>query len=347
MKAACYGFGGQTGGGTTDPAALREYAPGVGQIYSLQNIANSAYSAFQASLREVSGPLTLGVAYTYSHSIDDASDRSDATFVNSFDIKSNRASSSFDERHLLHISYMYELPIWRGVQGLLYRFPKDPGKGWKSDKAPSNFGADRITKYALDGWQLSGITSFESGIPFTVVNGGSGSGTNGISALDNAGVFNGVGSGSYPDRVTSVSLHKKIPVAGNNGSSVGPLLLNPAAFAAPQGLTFGTAGRNSMNNPHRLNFDTALQKTFGVTERANLIFRAEAFNVFNNTQFRIYDPTLGNQPQNTASCYSDSAASGYTAAGDANTNCMTGSSFLHPVDAHRPRTIQFGMKLAF
>ncbi len=347
MKAACYGFGGASGGGATDPASLREYAPGMGQIYSLQNIANSAYSAFQASLREVSGPFTLGVAYTYSHSIDDASDRSDATFVNSFDIKSNRASSAFDERHLLHISYMYELPILKGIQGLLDWFPKDPAKDWKSGKTPSRFSGARIAKYVLGGWELSGLTSFESGIPFTVVNGGSGTGMNGISALDNAGVYNGVGSGSYPDRVASVSLHRNIPVAGNNGSSVGPLLLNPGAFAAPQGLTFGNTGRNSLNNPHRLNFDAALQKTFGITERANLMFRAEAFNVFNNTQFRIFDPTLGNQPENTASCYSALATSGYSAAGDATTNCLSGSSFLHPVDAHRPRTIQFGMKLAF
>jgi hypothetical protein len=347
MEAACYGFGGITGGGTTDPAALREYAPGMGQIYSLQNVANSAYSAFQVSLREVSGPFTLGVAYTYSHSIDDASDRSDATFVNSFDLRSNRASSAFDERHLLHVNYIYELPILRGFRSLLDWLPRDPGKDWKSDKPPSSFGSDRIARYVLAGWQLSGLTSFESGIPFTVVNGGSGTGSNGISALDNAGVYNGVGSGSYPDRVASVSLHRNIPTAGNNGSSVGPLLLNPGGFAAPQGLTFGTGGRNSLNNPHRLNFDAALQKTFEVTERAHLEFRAEAFNVFNKTQFRIYDPTLGNQPQNTASCYSDSATSGYSAAGDANTNCLTGSSFLHPVDAHRPRTIQFGMKLAF
>jgi hypothetical protein len=344
MKAACFGYGGSQGGGSADPASFREYAPGMGQIYSLQNVANSAYNAFQAALREASGPFTLGVAYTYSHSLDNASDRSDATFVNSFDLKSNRASSAFDERHLLHVSYMYDLPILRAVRGFMdARGDKESQKS----REPSTFGQGRVLKTMFDGWQLSGLTTFESGIPFTVVNGGSGTGNTGVSVLDNAGVYNGLGSGSYPDRVASVSLHKKIPAGGNNGSSVGPLLLNPGAFAAPQGLTFGNAGRNSLNNPHRLNFDSALQKTFGITERTNLMFRAEAFNVFNNTQFRIYDPTLGNQPENTVSCYSGSAASGYSAAGDANTNCLTGSSFLHPVDAHRPRTIQFGMKLAF
>ena len=55
--------------------------------------------------------LTLGVSYTYSHSIDDASDRSDPVLVNSYDLRENRASSNFDERHLVNISYVYQLPL--------------------------------------------------------------------------------------------------------------------------------------------------------------------------------------------------------------------------------------------
>jgi hypothetical protein len=124
------------------------------------------------------------------------------------------------------------------------------------------------------------------------------------------------------------------------------LLLNPAAFIAPRGLTFGNAGRNSLNNPHRWNMDVSLLKHFAVTERAKFEFRAEAFNVFNVTQFRIYDPTLGNQAQNTVSCYAGPVAY-YSAAGGDGTDCLTGSSFLHPVDAHRPRTLQFALKMAF
>jgi len=348
MEAACFGYGGTQGGGTVDPASLREYAPGIGQIYSLQNVANSAYNAFQASVREVSGPFTLGVAYTYSHSIDDASDRSDATFVNSFDLKSNRASSAFDQRHLLHISYLYNLPLFQAAQHFLGTINRNPDPDAHAENRPSySYLNSGFYKILLDHWQLSGITVFESGIPFTVVNGGSGTGLDGVSVLDNAGVDNGLGSGSYPDRVESVSAHRNMPKAGDTGASVGPLLLNPGVFAAPRGLTFGDAGRNSLNNPHRLNFDMALQKNFAVAERAHLEFRAEAFNIFNMTQFRIYDPTLGNQPENTVSCYSNSATSGYSAAGDGSTNCLSGASLLHPVDAHRPRTMQLGLKLAF
>jgi len=194
----------------------------------------------------------------------------------------------------------------------------------------------------LDGWQLSGLTIFETGIPFTVVNNGS---PTGISALDNAGVANGVGSGSYPD-LSGISAKSRRPTGGDNSKSVGPLLLNPAAFVAPRGLTFGNAGRNDLNNPRRWNSDMAILKHFPVYERVNAEFRAEAFNVFNTTQFRIYDPTLGNQAQNEVSCYGGYNAY-YSAAGGDGTDCLTGSSFLHPVDAHRPRTIQFALKLIF
>jgi hypothetical protein len=132
-------------------------------------------------------------------------------------------------------------------------------------------------------------------------------------------------------------------------------LYNPAAFVAPQGLTFGDAGRNFLNNPHRLNFDLTGLKNFKITEGSNLEFRVEAFNVFNHTEFRIFNPNLGNGANNTISCYAGalsnySAVGGYTISGSGQpipVDCTTGSSFLHPIDAHRPRTIQLGLKYSF
>jgi len=334
LVAACYASSPQS---PSSPNGLRTYAPGIGEIHSLQNVANSSYHAFQVTLRKVQGPLTLGVAYTYSHSIDNASDRSDATFVNSFNIKENRASSSFDQRHLLHISYIYDLPLLKFFDTFLHA--ADDANAPESRTA---WQTSKVINGVLDGWQLSGLTIIETGIPFTVVNNGS---PTGISALDNAGVANGVGSGSYPD-LSGISAHSRKPAGGNNSKSFGPLLLNPGAFVAPRGLTFGNAGRNSLNNPRRWNSDMAILKHFPVYERVNAEFRAEAFNVFNTTQFRIYDPTLGNQAQNEVSCYGGYTAY-YSAAGGEGTDCLTGSSFLHPVDAHRPRTIQFALKLIF
>jgi hypothetical protein len=341
MVAACYAAIGSTYTSSSiyglSPNSLRTYASGIGEIHSLQNVANSSYNAFQATLRKVQGPLTLGVAYTYSHSLDNASDRSDATFVNSFNLKGNRASSSFDQRHLLHVSYIYDLPLLKFFDTFLHSVDDA-----NTPESRASWQNSHVVKAVLDGWQLSGLTIFETGIPFTVVNNGS---PTGISALDNAGVANGVGSGSYPD-LSGISAHSRKPAGGNNSKSVGPLLLNPGAFVAPRGLTFGNAGRNSLNNPRRWNSDMAMLKHFPVYERVNAEFRAEAFNVFNTTQFRIYDPTLGNQAQNEVSCYGGWGAY-YSAAGGDGTDCLTGSSFLHPVDAHRPRTIQFALKLIF
>jgi hypothetical protein len=342
LVAACYAAVGSiytsaTQGYGLSPNSLRTYAPGIGEIHSLQNVANSSYNAFQATLRKVQGPLTLGVAYTYSHSLDNASDRSDATFVNSFNLKGNRASSNFDQRHLLHISYIYDLPLLKFFDAFLHA-----ADDANTPESRASWQTSHVVKAVLDGWQLSGLTIFETGIPFTVVNNGS---PTGISALDNAGVANGVGSGSYPD-LSGISAHSRKPSGGNNSKSFGPLLLNPAAFVAPRGLTFGNAGRNDLNNPRRWNSDMAILKHFPVYERVNAEFRAEAFNVFNTTQFRIYDPTLGNQAQNEVSCYSGWRAY-YSAAGGDGMDCLTGSSFLHPVDAHRPRTIQFALKLSF
>ena len=104
-----------------------------------------------------------------------------------------------------------------------------------------------------------------------------------------------------------------------------------------------------MNNPSRLNFDVSVLKTFKIRESMEAQFRVEAFNVFNHTQFRIYNSNLGNRPNNTVTCYGgpDNSAEGGLNADLTTTNCLTGNAFLHPVDAHRPRTLQLGIKLFF
>jgi hypothetical protein len=342
LEAACFGATTKT---IPDINSLRTFAPGFDHIISLQNIADSNYNALQTTLRRVKGPLTLGVAYTYSHSIDDSSDRSDTTLVNSYDLGSNRANSNFDQRQLLNISYLYKLDqVISNLRDWL-SWDTDSESSGSDEPAAMPEIHSRLGHALMDGWELSGITTAQSGTPFSVINGASAAG---ISVLDNAGVANSTGvncgcttqgAGSYPDVVGNPK--GLPPQEGNNPASFGPILGNPSAFAAPRGLTFGDAGRNFMNNPNRLNFDAALLKHFKLTEGSNLEFRAETFNVFNHTQFRIYDPDLGNTGSNTISCY---GASDYSA-GDP--SCLAGNAFLHPVDAHRSRTMQFGLKYSF
>ncbi|MBV9762926.1 MAG: carboxypeptidase regulatory-like domain-containing protein [Acidobacteriaceae bacterium] len=272
---------------------------GFGDITGLEDEANSIYNALQVSARRNIGRLSLSVAYTWSHSIDDSSDRGDATFVNSYDLAATRASSNFDQRHLLNVSWVYDLPFFT-KSGFLHA--------------------------AFGGWQWSGLMTFQTGTPFTVSNGGA--------YGDNAGVGNGVGTGSYLDVVGNP--YAAAPQSGVAGFP-GPLLYNPAAFAEPTGLTFGDAGRNLLTNPSRTNFDMGLFKHFPLrSEQRAIEFRAEAFNVFNHTQW--------NGVYSSASCYGGANNS----AGDP--SCFVGSNasdFLLPSGAHNPRILQLGMKLIF
>lgn len=314
--------------------SVRPY-PGFSNIISVSNIADSKYNAFQGTLRQTVGALTVGLAYTYSHSQDDSSDRSSANFANSLDIRSNRGSSDFDERHILNVNYIYDLPLVKLLQG----FTRLVGSGDDTqDGSPWIPGSN--VKTFLGGWQVSGITTFQTGTPFSVINGGAPDGTG---SVDNAGVGDGLGIGSYADVIGNAHTGKPfVPVGGNN---VGPLLLNPGAFTAPRGLTFGDSGRNYLRNPTRTNFNASLFKHFKpFTERLDIEFRVEAFNVFNHTQFRITDPANpGNTGNNVINCYGTQTEM-YSAGAS---SCLSGNSFLHPVDAHDPRILQFGLKGQF
>jgi hypothetical protein len=227
-----------------DPNPLRP-SIGFGDITRLEDQANSIYNALQTTVRRTVGDLTLSVSYTYSHSIDNSSDRFDGAFVNSYNLATNRGDSDFDMRHNLAISYVYALPFYKG-SGLSHTL--------------------------LGGWQVSGITIAQTGTHFSV--------TNGTDFGDAAGVANGVGTGSRPDIVGNPHT-SSTEISGVRG----PLLYNPAAYQIPVGLTFGNVGRNTLTNPGRINFDFGLFKRFSFGETRALDFRWETFNLFNHTQY--------------------------------------------------------------
>ena len=316
--------------------------PGLGRILSLQNVADSSYHAFQFTARRTRGSLTTGLSYSYSHSIDDSSDRSDPVLVNSYDLRENRASSNFDERHLLTLSYIYQFSLRSLIRNI-----SDWANANETKNAPDQTHSSGWSQRILEGWEFSGITLLHSGTPFSVINT---VGNTGISFTDNAGVSSNLGiASSYPDVVKGLGKPAPVqPIPGllNVAQSFGPLLENPSQFVAPRGLTFGNAGRNFLNNPRQVNFDMALAKHFRITEASQVEFRVEAFNIFNHTEFRIYDPdNPGSTGNNIVSCYAGPAFSaGYKGSG---ADCVTGASFLHPVDTHRPRTLQLALKLSF
>ena len=259
-----------------NPDPFRPYY-GVGSVERFEAVANSNYNALQFSLNKNTGALTLDVAYTYSHSLDNSSDAWDANFVNSYDVRKNYASSNFDQRHILTVAWIYALPSLKG---------------------------SRLVHALLGGWQYAGIMTSQSGTPFAVDNGGFG---------DNAGVADGViNNGSFADIVGN-----PFSVPPKDPSQKGPLLFNPNAFIQPQGLTFGDSGRNRLNMPHRTNFDMAVYKVFKPTERVDVQFRAEAFNIFNHPQWENINQYVG------------------------------ASNFLYPSHAHMPRVGQFAIRISF
>jgi hypothetical protein len=284
-------------GGDPDP-----YRPfrGFGDITAIQYVANSNYNALQISLRRHVGRLSFDLAYTWSHSLDDSSDYGDSNFVNSYNYANNYASSAFDQRHILNLGYVYDLPLFTGP-GLMHKI--------------------------LGGWQITGLFTYQTGTPFSVTD-----------SLYGAGVGNGIGTGAYLNLVGNPYSAPNAP-AGLPGV-FGPLLYNPAAFAAPEGLTFGTAPRNVLNNPSRWNLDSGLFKQFAFTEHKTLEFRAEGFNVLNHTQWL---PLGGNNStgNSSTSCF----AGPNNSAGDP--SCLANSDFLRPGGAHNPRILQLGMKFLF
>lgn len=289
-----------------DPDFFRPFQ-GFSDIAAIQDKASSIYHALEAGVRHNVGSLQLNFAYTYSHSIDDSSDRYDSTFVNSYDIRASRASSNFDQRHLLNAGYVYDLPFF-----------KNPG----------------LSNRVLGGWQISGITTWSTGTPFSVTD---------AVFSDNAGVGNGVSSsGSYVDVVGNPTA-----MVGIIGIS-GPFLYNPAAFALPRGLTFGDTARNFLRNPSHTNFDMALLKHFAIKEKLNVEFRAEAFNVFNHTSWQPINGGAGSAFDNNGTItgtagLSCSAGPDFTGGGP----CLGTSNFLNVTAAHNPRILQLGLKVIF
>jgi len=243
-----------------DPNPFRPFR-GIGDVTRLDNGASSSYQALQAELRRAVGSLQLNIAYTWSHSIDDASDGGlfgDGGILNAYDPAAFRAASNFDQRHVFTTSAVYDLPFFKGSS---------------------------LTNKLLGGWELSGIGLWQTGTPFSVYNGILG---------DNAGLGNGVASSagagqSYADVITNP--FQNVP-SFNPLSGFGHFIANPGAYADPIGLTLGDSGRNSLRNPGHWNIDMALFKHFPVKESMAFEFRAEAFNIFNHVE---YGPLGGDQ----------------------------------------------------
>ena len=223
---------------------------GFSSINQYQNTVTSNYNSLQVSLLiNVKRGLSLSAAYTWSHSIDYASSDISSQVSNPYNIAYDRGNSDFDRRHIAQFSYHYELPFFRGSDNLLART-------------------------TLSGWQVAGITTAQTGAPFSAALG-----------LDNTGL-----GGKEASRANAVGSVNYLKTAKH--------WFDPSAFAAPAPLVFGNSARNLIYGPGLFNWNIALFKAFPLwREGTQLELRGETFNTFNHTEFSGINNNFSNGPQ--------------------------------------------------
>lgn len=230
---------------TTQTRPLPQYPSEIDTKY---NEGMSNFHAGVASItRRFHNGLFLGGNYMYSHAINDGSvGAGDADAAQNIScFRCDYASSDYDARHSGTFSAVYELPFGRGKQFL------------------NNSAAAELV---AGGWSVNTLLSGRAGLPVNVTL-----------SRSSTELPDGNNVDQRPDRVPGVPLYL-------SGRSVSHWI-NPAAFALPAIGEWGNAGRNTLTGPPLWQDDSAVEKNFRITERNNVTFRAEAFNIFNRSQF--------------------------------------------------------------
>ena len=274
--------------------------------------ASSHYNSFQANLRHAMGHgLTFQVAYTYAHGMDNDSGDGTPPFDSS-NISRWFASSDFNRTQDFVANYVYDLPFFR------------------------NSGS-HLLKTGLGGWQMTGITTFATGVPisFQCLASGKASGIGEGMDCNTTGTLQ-ISKGTIQDGTTTngVVTPRYGPVPQWFDPSVLQMPLLSQYSANNQSGMFGYMARNALTGPGRNNWDLALIKNFEAPwfkgEHSNFQFRVETFNTFNHPQWQ------GVQ----AGCNANTA---YGAPCTGNTNLGNGEVS----SAWAPRYIQFGLKFLF
>jgi len=243
------------------------------------NGGSSSYHAGQVEVkRRLADNFIVTGAYTYSKLISNMDEVLSSSTSNGISNSStsqtpfifggdrlDRAVSLFDRTHRASITYVIESPFMRNQRGVLGR--------------------------ALGGWELSGVTTFESGVPFTVFNG-----------LDSDGI-GGLGNDRpnvNPSGRRGVRANPVVDAQGfitgyvnpdDSNAAIDPSLAyfigNPSYSPGLQGSIprVGTLGRNTERSPGTSNFNVNLLKRTRVSESKTVEFRTEFYNIFNHPQY--------------------------------------------------------------
>ena len=260
--------------------ALRPYK-GYNSIRETDNVANSMYNSLQIAWnRRFSGGLMFGVSYTLSKTMDDGSNQRDIV-PDTYYIRNLWGPSDYDTRHVMTINYLYELPFFKN--------------------------ASTMSGKLLGGWQISGITQFQTGNPCGIAfnNDYVGVGQDGSMDASTNGLPYGGSSNCPSGQYWVVNGNPKlIKTFGPNGQWFQTCLVDvPAGQKCPDGTTgapfygdderiFRPPSNGQFNlqkgvrgliyRPGLENWNIGLYKKFPINERDGFQFRAEAFNAFNH-----------------------------------------------------------------
>jgi hypothetical protein len=224
------------------------FGPDIQSNSWFATLGNGSYNSFQASLRHTSGRLNFLAGYTLSKALSNASGYGES--VNPLD-HNERSLSAFDARNNFVVSYGYRVPF---------------DKLW----------ASRLTQ----GWRLSGITRFSTGLPVTLLaeNDNSLLGTGGSGPeelpIDTPNFTPGPLDFANPRQTTTLPSGQIVRYYFNTS------LFSPETIGQ-----LGTASRRFFHGPGTDNWDMAVLKDTMLKEGMNLEFRAESFNTFNHAQF--------------------------------------------------------------
>jgi hypothetical protein len=257
---------------------------------------NSSYNALQVDVtHRFSKGLEFRGNYTWAKNLDINSGLTGAQannqaqmVLNRNDLRQDWGPSALNPASQASLSADYELPFGRSQR-------------WLND-------VPRMESKFVSGWQLNGIGTFLSGFPFTPLVGSNRSGDGNTRVTDRPSL--------NPSFTGSI-------VTGNPNQ-----WFNPSAFEVPTPGTYGNLGRGTLTGPGLADVDISLFKNTEITEKTNLQFRAEFFNILNRANYATPNTTIFSITPGSAPAISPSAG-------------------LISTTATSSRQIQLGLKLIF
>jgi hypothetical protein len=294
-----------TGAGT----AIRQFGGRFAEIDYKTSGGTDMYNSLQSSLqRRFARGLSLGAQYTWAKELGTSSGSNEATTAqNPYNLRTEYGRGTFDIRHSLNASVLYDLPFGHG-------------------KAYSLSGPLDII---AGGWQAGGIVNFRSGLPIDVLitradvayvgnPGTSIAGQTFANPVVTGGVVQTTAVVNVPGGGNSRNIRRPDVVPGVNPyTKSGVQFLNPAAFSTPAAGTFGNYRRNDLSGPNLAQLDFTLGKSFHATERASFDFRADIYNILNHPNYANPGTVRLNQTLTSGAANQPGAPFSQTTAGSA------------------------------